>query len=166
MAHKGPIGDGQGPSPKSPRTGKLPRNLGLVGFGGKRARPNTSWRPYNPFGSRDSPASRFWNHFPSKTMFFGLLAVDSWNPTAAAGGLRWGRPAKSQRSKEHCNQIRQNPFRGKLCLGNKELNREPTKGRSPPILPCKLGGSAAQTPEKLAFSASGRARDLPWGSRD
>ena len=33
-------------------------------------------------------------------------------------GRRWGRPAKSQRSKEHCNQIRQNPFRGKLCLGN------------------------------------------------
>ena len=31
---------------------------------------------------------------------------------------RWGRPAKSRRSKEHCNQIRQNPFRGKLCLGN------------------------------------------------
>ena len=87
----GPIGPQRanrgwpGACQKSTRTRKLLRNLGLVGFGGKRAHPNTSWRPYNPFGSRDSPASRFWNHFLSKTMLFGLVAVGSWIPTTAAG---------------------------------------------------------------------------------
>ena len=39
---------------------------------GKWARPNTSWTPYNPFGSRDSLKSGFWNPSLSKTMFSGV----------------------------------------------------------------------------------------------
>ena len=46
------------------------KNCGLVAFGGTMARPNTSWTPYNSFGSRDPPEFGLGGPFLHKTNVF------------------------------------------------------------------------------------------------
>ena len=73
-AHKGEIGDPQGGpgghSQISRKPGKVRGAHFLKGFGGKLAHPNTSWVPYNPFGSREIPNLHFRNHSSTKPCFW------------------------------------------------------------------------------------------------
>ena len=125
----GPIGPQRanrgwpGALPKIPENWEIAQKLGFGGVWGETGTSKHILGTIQSIWVAGFP-SRCWNHFPSKTMFFRLLAVDSWIPTAAgaqpavaAGGPRWGPPAKSQRSKEHCNQIRQTPSEASTVWG-------------------------------------------------